>query len=295
MTSCGYAVPDYRVYEFRDGFYKLVKFKNADRTVVSLNDHSEDTHYDSKLDASYSRARSVVLQLALCNEWEYFFTGTVDGKLRDRTDLFSFTHGLTQWIRDYRKKGIPLKFFFVFERHADLQAWHIHGMLSGLPESELGYFVRGQHPDYLVANGYRNWPAYAKSFGYCSLGRIKDPIAAGFYITKYVSKELADRGNSGVRCHLYTCARGLKRAQSFGDIYGQYSNLDNLLTYDYDFCRTGFVQCSWSEWLNYIDTGPEDFGVIEPVQETPDCPEWEQMIFYGFGRGGYPWRNPLIE
>ena len=72
------ARPDYRVKEYRDGLYKLIKFKNSDRTAVSLRDHKEDTHHDKKLEAAYSRARSVIMQLALCNKWDYFFTATQD-------------------------------------------------------------------------------------------------------------------------------------------------------------------------------------------------------------------------
>lgn len=65
------ARPLYRVKEYRDGLYKLIKFRNSDRTMVSLRDHKEDTHHDKKLEAAYSRARSVIQQLALCNKWDY--------------------------------------------------------------------------------------------------------------------------------------------------------------------------------------------------------------------------------
>lgn len=287
MASYEIANPDYRVHEYRDGFYKLIKFKNSDRISCALVDHSEDASYDYKLDPSYCRARSVVLQVALCNNWEYFFTGTMNEAVRNRYDLFSFVNSLMQWFRDLRKSGIPIEFLLVPETHKD-GAWHIHGLLRGLPASELSLFVPGIHPRRLVDGGFLNWPAYSKRYGFCSLGRVRDPISTAFYVTKYISKDLAGRGNSGYYCHLYTASRGLRRAQPYGDIYGQYSSLDQYLTYHGDFCSSGFVECSWGDWLDYIDLGPDDFNVVavEPVSPSVDCPEWEQMILYGFGGRG---------
>ena len=288
MVVSGYARPDYRVHEFFDGFYKLVKFKNSDRLAVSLHDHAQDEHYDEKLAPSYSRARSVVLQLALCNQWEYFFTGTIDEKLLHRDQLFPFLSRLVQWFRDLRKNGVPVRFLLVPEKHSDLKAWHVHGLLSGIPESELYPFVPGIHPPDLVEGGFLNWPAYAEKFGFCSLGRVRDRVGTAFYVTKYISKDLAARGNSGVRCRLYTSSRGLRRAVPFGDIYGSYSGLDAYLTHDYDFCRTGFVKCSWGDWLDYLDTGPDEVVETVIVPDTP-CEEWEQMVIAAFGRGEVSW------
>lgn len=286
MPSYEVANPDYRVYEYRDGFYKLIKFRHSDRISSALVDHSEDQSYDHKLDPSYSRARSVVLQLALCNDWEYFFTGTMNGKVRDRYNLFSFVSSLTQWFRDLRKQGIPIEFLLVPETHKD-GAWHIHGFLRGLPESELCPFVRGIHPLGLVDSGFLNWPAYSERYGFCSLGKVRDGIGAAFYITKYISKDLVGRGNSGHYCHLYTASRGLRHAQPYGEIFGQYSTLDQYLTYHSDFCSSGFVECFWADWLDYIDLGPDDFNVVAvtPAPSAADFPEWEQMILYGFGPG----------
>lgn len=289
LSFYGFANPTYRIHEYRSDFYKVVKFKGADRTAVSLVDHSKDEHYDHKLDPSYSRARSVVLQLALCNSWEYFFTGTIDGKLRSRYDLFSFLSHLVQWFLDLRKSGIPILYLLVPERHEN-GAWHIHGLLAGLPAGELTPFVSGLHPQKLVDKGYLNWPGYAQRFGFCSLGRLVNNIGAAFYVTKYISKELAGKGNSGVRCRLYTSSRGLDKAHPLGDVYGNRSELDRFLDRDYDFCKTGFVRCKEFsdvvDLVSCIDDGAfEELNLIT-VTPDPGCPEWEQMILYGFSNRG---------
>ena len=279
MVYDGLVSPDYRIHEYFSGFYKLVKFKNADRVAAALRDHSKDSHYDTKLDPSYCRARSVVLQLGLCNEWDWFFTGTLDPRKFNRYDLHGFASRFTQWIRDERKRSpeITLSYVLVPERHED-GAWHIHGLISGLPESELAKFVPGVHPRRLVEGGYLNWPAFSRKFGFCSLGRVKDRIRCAFYVTKYVSKDLASRGNSSVRSHLYFSSQGLKRASHFGDVYGSYSVLDSYLTDNFEFCSTGYVECSWSNWLDFIDLGPEMRECVESVSvPAAPCEEWEQM------------------
>lgn len=284
MAFLEVARPDYRVHEYFDGFYKLVKFKNSDRTFASLNDHTEDNSYDSKLAASYSRARSVVLQLALCNQWQYFFTGTLDKAKYNRFELFPFISDFTQWVRDLRKKGIPIRYMIVPEKHEN-GAWHIHGLLAGIPDSELSAFVPGIHPQKLIDGGFLNWGRFAQKFGFCSLGKVRDNIGVSFYLTKYITKDVVERGNSGLRCHLYYASHGLARARPFGEVYGSYASLDAYLDHHSDFCSTGFVACSWDKWLDYIDLGPDfvDTAVV-PVQPS-GCPEWEQMLLYGFDRG----------
>lgn len=44
-------------------------------------------------------------------------------------------------------------------------------------------------PRKLINSEYMNWTAYMEKFGFCSFGRINNPVAAGFYITKYITKD----------------------------------------------------------------------------------------------------------
>lgn len=284
------ARPDYRVKEYRDGLYKLIKFKNSDRTMVSLRDHKQDTHHDKKLEAAYSRARSVIMQLALCNKWDYFFTATQDDAKRDRYDLFSFCNSISQFVRDMRKKyNSKIQYLFIPEPHKD-GAWHIHGFLSGLPAEATAAFIPGIHPKKLVDSGYINWPDYQKKFGFCSLGEIKDEVACANYMADYVSKDLCDSAAHTPGAHMYYCSRALRRAVDFGDLYGSYPDLDKYLTYKGDFCSCGFVRdMKWKDWFQYpIDIPDSDFfegAVSVPMENVCPCEEWVQMVMFGFDRG----------
>lgn len=58
--------PVYSIHRYTDEIYKVVAFKgHRDPDFACLREEAQ--HYDTKLDNSFSRARSMVLQYALCN------------------------------------------------------------------------------------------------------------------------------------------------------------------------------------------------------------------------------------
>ncbi|MEA4896597.1 MAG: hypothetical protein VB064_15240 [Oscillospiraceae bacterium] len=199
---------------------------------------------DTKLDNNFSRARSMIKQYGLCNDWDYFVTLTLDKEKYNRYELGKFKSDLIRFACDIRKKykkvdNRRLSYVFVPENHKD-GAWHMHGLLYGVPESAVCPFVKGKHPDYLVDHGFLNWPDYAAKFGFVSLGVIRDKVGTVLYTTKYINKDikaLADmKGN-----HLYLHSNPLKKAEKVADIYGNYAELDSKLTNEYKFCSTGLV------------------------------------------------------
>lgn len=254
--------PVYSIHQYREDFFKVVMFK-GNRSGIRLNPEQHE-HYDNKLDAAFSRARSMVLQYGLCNQWDYFFTGTIDETKFDRFDLDVYYRALSQWIRDKRKAyGTQIQFLLVPEHHKD-GAWHIHGLVSNLPNSALSKFPKSA-PKKLREHDYLNWADYQQKFGFCSLGRICDPIATAFYISKYVSKDLSRRSGE-VGKHLYFHSRPLRKAEKASDVYFFSQRLDDVCTHDYDFCKTGMVQAPW--YFPYIHEGV-DFPTIDfmPVED----------------------------
>lgn len=275
--------PDYVIHRYTDEVYKVVRFNRSnfsgpsiykvDKTLQDSNDH--------KLDNNFSRAHSMVLQYALCNPWDYFFTGTLDPLKFDRYDLESYQRTLSQWIRDKRKAyKSQVQYLLVPERHKD-GAWHIHGLISSLPEDKLSRFVAGQHPQKLVQGEYYNWQDYASKFGFCSLGRVRDPVATAVYVSKYLSKDAARRSQD-LGQHLYFHSRPLATAETVANIYGNRSDLDRCLQAHYEFCSVGMVyEENWAFPLQYEEG-------LEPLGGFPDAPdprplvdvtlpEWEQM------------------
>ncbi len=261
--------PLYSVYQYTDGIYKVVKFKSQrplytaprDKKVIKEESAAEPRKWAS----SVSRARRVILELALCNHWEYFCTFTLDKQKYDRFNLEKFYNDFSQFIRDQRKKtGCAYKYVFIPEMHED-GAWHIHGFMSGIPGlvSFKDLFDRGiPVPLYLVHNGYYEWSAYSAKFGFCSFGAIRNPISCGFYVTKYVGKGLEENQVPGR--HLYRASLGLNRAQKFAEYFHDNPCLDYFLSNDYEFCKTGMTHevdgLDWSAMLELT---------IDPAQVQP--------------------------
>jgi hypothetical protein len=156
------------------------------------------------------RARRTVRDLLLCNEFEHFATFTLDEGKRDRFDVAEFKRSFSAWLKAYnRYHGCRVEYVLVPEQHAD-GAWHMHGVLRGLPDGALTPFVKGKHPRKLVEGGFSNWSAYAEKFGFCSFGAIRDRERVATYISAYVTKALTGDALEG-RAHLFMASKGLNR------------------------------------------------------------------------------------
>ena len=211
-----------RLYGTPDNFFlRLVKFKsikNSGFDDVPKSEHDNNLS-NEKLSQSISRARSKIFEYASCNEWEFFFTGTIDKEKYSRTDLKTFYKDFRKWINNQSVKyGQKINFLFIPELHADLQSWHIHGLISGIFDAELHKFVIGDEMGKGIADKVLkgdiiyNWIGYQKKFGFCSLSPVKNPLAVSKYITKYITKDLS-RSVSEVGSHIYYHSRGLNTSE----------------------------------------------------------------------------------
>lgn len=265
--------PTYTIHKYTDQIYKVVRFKStAPRLApcVKRGEPKKDENKPSDLHSSISRAKRVILEIALCNQWDYFCTFTLSSKY-DRFDLHSWYKEFSQFIRDQRKKyKKEIAYLLVPETHQD-GAWHIHGLFRDPPP--LVRFsdrvAAGEKiPAKLVAGGFESWLDYERRFGFNSFGVIRNAVACSFYITKYVSKSIgSDLIDSGA--HRYYASKGLLRASRHGDVYGNCMYLDQFLHNHYDFCSTGMTKlsdgCDWTFGLAFMDSLP-----LEDYRPEPD-------------------------
>lgn len=207
-----------------------------------------------RLACNLSRARSTILELALCNDWQWFITFTLDSAKYDRSDLKKFRKDLSRFIRNYRsKKGANVKYLLIPEQHSDGINWHMHGFIMGLPESHLRLFTLEDHiPHYIrdkLARGdmIYEWEPYSRKFGFCDIEPIRDLESTAKYATKYVSKAI-DNGIIESHGHLYYASQGLKRATITAKGY-----YDPSLDVQFEF-ENEYVQLKWYEG----DEHPED-------------------------------------
>lgn len=237
--------------EGEDKKIKLVRMNYLKTSGIELDDieYVRGTVNENKINESILRSKSKIFELAFCNPWDWFFTGTINPNKQDRTDLELFHKQLTQWLRDYNKKyKLNIKFLFVPEKHKDGKSWHIHGFIYGLPVEHLIQFQVGDKMGKGLADKVMqgdivyNWQAYFNRFGFCDLEPIRNHEAVSKYVTKYINKELANSVTE-LNAHTYYHSRGLKFAELIKK--GTMIWEDIAPTYKNDYCSV----C----WLDYTE------------------------------------------
>lgn len=206
--------------QYNDHVFKLVYMRAL--RVSGFEDRDSPSrskgHEAKKMDESLSRTRSKIMELALCNLWEYFVTLTISKEHHDRYDLPGTYKRLAKWLNNYNTHyGIAVRYLLIPEPHKD-GAWHFHGLLSGLPPPHLTLFTLQDHIPKRLKDMLRagrelySWPAYESAFGFTSLEVIRDLDCCASYMTKYITKNLR-QSSIELNHHLYYCSQRLQRAQ----------------------------------------------------------------------------------
>lgn len=208
----------YRIGTEQNGYrLKLVTMKTVKNSLVEFESCSECQHYDEKMQGSIWRAKNRIFELAMCNNWQWFFTGTLSPEKYNRFDLDKFHKDLTLFFRNKSKlkifNGSKIDFLLIPEQHKD-GAWHMHGLLSGVPVGALQRFEIGDKMSSYIASKVRkgepvyNWVDYQNKFGFCDLEPIKDNQAVFKYITKYINKNILESVKD-LNAQVYYRSRGL--------------------------------------------------------------------------------------
>lgn len=190
------------------------KSKPAPTVAVRGNHTSEGERFSQ----SISRAKSRIFELAICNEFSYFCTFTLDKEKCDRYDLTKFRKAFAQMIRNLnrtRDEGAKIQYLAIPEQHKD-GAWHLHALVKGLDEdSDLVKFkVSDKIPERIkrqirAGETVYNWPRYARAFGFFTATKVKSNAACSRYVTKYITKDMGATVRAAGQ-HLYFASQGLE-------------------------------------------------------------------------------------
>ena len=193
-----------------------------------------------KLACNVARAKQAIAALGECNKWEHFTTLTIAPDKWDRTDLRAYWASLGRWLA--RQK---VQYLLIPERHADGQAWHMHGLLSGVPPETLHEVQAGE----MTGAGIRakvdaghlvyDWPAYRARYGWCELEPVRSRQAVAAYCTKYATKDLA-RSVSQLGAHMYYRSRGLCTPAKIAT--GPAPEIRAKPAYENDYCKVYWVE-----------------------------------------------------
>ena len=196
-----------------------IKLKTSDKgegiTFKKIN--------DEKLKNNLVRARTNITELALSNDFKYFFTLTFKTTY-DRYNLDKLRNQFKYIVSLIRKDcNCNLIYLIVPEQHKS-GAWHFHGFFNGDIEKDL----------YINENGYLS-SRHLDSLGYQNFQVIQNKVRISNYVTKYISKQLGK--NIKANCHTYFHSLGLKKSECVDDFI--YDNeFFNIKFFDWsnDYC-----------------------------------------------------------
>ena len=163
---------------------------------------------------SLSRTKRNIREIALCNDFTYFATLTVNSQQCDRFSLQKCQDKLKYLIQErIRRKNKNFKYIFITEKHKD-GAFHFHGLVKDIDL-------------YINSNGYYSSKVFDE-LGFNSFSPIKNYTKCCNYITKYISKDCIRNENN----QIYICSRGLKKATRY-----EIQPLDFDFTFQNDYVK----------------------------------------------------------
>lgn len=176
---------------------------------------SEDLVLSGRQYSSASRTKRGVYNVARSNKWDWFVTFTFDNKVVDRSNFDLCKKKFSYFWNNLKKKYPDLSYLFIVEMHKNLQGFHYHGIISGIPDHEFKYFrkVRGSwNKKTKKYNYYDAWNLEKYKLGFDSCCRILDQGAVIGYVCKYITKSaiLESRLSEKFK-HLYFHSNNLRK------------------------------------------------------------------------------------
>lgn len=136
------------------------------------------------------RARQQIKDYALCNDFKYFVTLTLDQQKIDRYDMGEIIKKLNVWL-DNRVRRNGLKYVLVPERHKD-GAIHFHGFFNDALPVEKAKVSKTPHKIFNLPN----W-TYGFSTAIELYGEYEKAVS---YVCKYVGKSFEKIGGRWYYC-----------------------------------------------------------------------------------------------
>lgn len=213
---------------FKNENWETVDFSAPDTKPKNM---SNDVRNDA-----VKRAKEKIFDIAMCNDFDYFVTWTLDSEKINRYDSVEISNKLKVFLNNKVKRN-NCKYLVIPEHHQD-GAIHMHGLLSG----DFDMVDSGKKTK--DGKTIFNMPQWSLGFSTAiQLDEHKDRVSR--YITKYVTKDFKKIFGS----FYYAGGHGLVRQPE-------------VLRYDSDYDQTEskeFKPEGVNLWFKYINTD----GVLE--------------------------------
>lgn len=136
-----------------------------------------------------------VLGYGLCNDWQYFWTGTIDPKSYPANSFGDVSKLISAAFQRINRKFTGVKYLFILEKHKNGN-YHAHGLCS-LPGT-----VVNPNPVYIDSYGHKIRPSKSKfiqygidqnyyNLGLNTLSPVVDKGSVADYCIKYMVKMMA--------------------------------------------------------------------------------------------------------
>ena len=204
------------LYNYNNNNFRIVKIKscrNSGFEEIKKKNSFIDVNSEEIKRQSLSRTKRNIRELALCNDFEYFATFTVNSEKCDRYVLNDVQDKLKKVLHKIKRNNKNFAFLIITEKHKD-GAFHFHGLIKGI--SDL----------YINDNGYLSSKIFDNELGFNSFSKIKDYTKCCNYITKYITKDCIKNSHN----QIYISSRGLKKATR-----EEFTNIDFTPTFTNDF------------------------------------------------------------
>lgn len=204
------------LYNYNNNNFRIVKIKscrNSGFEEIKKKNSFIDVNSEEIKRQSLSRTKRNIRELALCNDFEYFATFTVNSEKCDRYVLNEVQDKLKKVLHKIKRNNKDFAFLIITEKHKD-GAFHFHGLVKGITDL------------YINDNGYLCSKIFNNELGFNSFSKIKDYTKCCNYITKYITKDCIKNSHN----QIYISSRGLKKATK-----EEFSNIEFTPTFTNDF------------------------------------------------------------
>ena len=204
------------LYNYNNNNFRIVKVKscrNSGFEEIKKKNNFIDVNSEEVQKCSLSRTKRNIRELALCNDFEYFATFTVNNEKCDRYSLNEVQDKLKKVLHKIKRNNKDFAFLIITEKHKD-GAFHFHGLVKGINDL------------FINDNGYLSSKIFNNELGFNSFSKIKDYTKCCNYILKYITKDCIKNSHN----QIYISSRGLKKATR-----EEFTNIDFTPTFTNDF------------------------------------------------------------